>query len=473
MFAKLIIIAVATPLIAFLPTLSPVTNGDPKHVLSVFGLATVHAEEALKAGMVDPKTGKKIKYWAAPMDPTYIRNEPGQSPMGMDLVPVYEEAGEEKEPSSTIRIDPVTQQNMGVRLGRVEKKSLSKSIRTFGTITYDETGLYSVNTKFNGWIEMLYVDFLGEPVEKGQPLFDIYSPDLLTAQQEYLIAVQQQKGINGSGGKNARKGDNRLLDASRTRLSYWDFTDEQIAHLEAAGEIQKTITIFSPASGVVVKKNALKGHYVKAGEHQYEIADLSTVWVDVDIYEYELPWVHKGMPAEMELSYIPGKRYAGEVLFIYPYLDPKTRTARLRLSFSNPGNQLKPGMYANVYLQNTLPGKRLVVPQEAVIDSGVRKRVFVSRGKGKFEPRDVTIGAEGNDYEFEVIDGLAEGEEIVLSGQFLFDSESRLKEAIAKMLEVRSKASGGDDLDMDSMTMEGDDLDMTDMTMDSDKETQP
>ena len=473
MFAKLIIIAVATPLIAFLPTMSPVTNGDQKHLLSVFGLATVHAEEALKAGMVDPKTGKKIKYWAAPMDPTYIRNEPGQSPMGMDLVPVYEEAGEEKEPSSTIRIDPVTQQNMGVRLGRVEKKSLSKSIRTFGTITYDETGLYSVNTKFNGWIEMLYVDFLGEPVEKGQPLFDIYSPDLLTAQQEYLIAVQQQKGINGSGGKNARKGDNRLLDASRTRLSYWDFTDEQIAQLETAGEIQKTITIFSPASGVVIKKSALKGHYVKAGEHQYEIADLSTVWVDVDIYEYELPWVHKGMPAEMELSYIPGKRYAGEVLFIYPYLDPKTRTARLRLSFSNPGNQLKPGMYANVYLQNTLPGKRLVVPQEAVIDSGVRKRVFVSRGKGKFEPRDVTIGAEGNDYEFEVIDGLAEGEEIVLSGQFMLDSESRLKEAIAKMLEVRSKASGGDDLDMDSMTMEDDDLDMNDMTMDSDKETQP
>lgn len=469
MFAKLIIIAVATPLIAFLPTMSPVTNWDQKHLLSVFGLATVHAEEALKAGMVDPKTGKKIKYWAAPMDPTYIRNEPGQSPMGMDLVPVYEEAGEEKEPSSTIRIDPVTQQNMGVRLGRVEKKSLSKSIRTFGTITYDETGLYSVNTKFNGWIEMLYVDFLGEPVEKGQPLFDIYSPDLLTAQQEYLIAVQQQKGINGSGGKNARKGDNRLLDASRTRLSYWDFTDEQIAQLETAGEIQKTITIFSPASGVVIKKSALKGHYVKAGEHQYEIADLSTVWVDVDIYEYELPWVHKGMPAEMELSYIPGKRYAGEVLFIYPYLDPKTRTVRLRLSFSNPGNQLKPGMYANVYLQNTLPGKRLVVPQEAVIDSGVRKRVFVSKGKGKFEPRDVTIGAEGNDYEFEVIDGLAEGEQIVLSGQFMFDSESRLKEAIAKMLEVRSKESGGDDLDMDSMTMEDDDLDMNDMTMDSDK----
>ncbi len=314
MFARQIIIAVATSFIAFLPTMSSVTNWEPKLLLSVLGPATVHAEEALKAGMVDPKTGKKIKYWAAPMDPTYIRNEPGKSPMGMDLVPVYEEEGGEKASSSTIRIDPVTQQNMGVRLGRVEKKHLSKTIRTFGTITTDETGLYSVNVKFNGWIEALYVDFVGERVEKGQPLFDIYSPDLLTAQQEYLIALQQQKGLNSG----SRKGDSRLLDASRTRLAYWDLTDEQIAHLEAAGEIQKTVTIFSPASGVVIVKNALKGHYVKAGEHQYEIADLSTVWVDVDVYEYELPWVHKGMPAEMELAYTPGKRYFGEVLFDLP-----------------------------------------------------------------------------------------------------------------------------------------------------------
>jgi Cu(I)/Ag(I) efflux system membrane fusion protein/cobalt-zinc-cadmium efflux system membrane fusion protein len=478
MFAKPILMTIASAIIGIVLSIPAVPIRDRMPQVSLLGPTTVYAEETLKAGMVDPKTGKKIKYWAAPMDPTYIRNEPGQSPMGMDLVPVYEEEGGEKESSSTIRIDPVTQQNMGVRLGRVQKKALSKTIRTFGTITTDETGLYSVNVKFNGWIETLYVDFLGERVEKGQPLFDIYSPDLLTAQQEYLIALQQQKGLNGS----ARKGDNRLLDASRTRLAYWDLTNEQIAHLEAAGEIQKTITIFSPASGVVVKKNALKGHYVKAGEHQYEIADLSTVWVDVDIYEYELPWVHKGMPAEMDLAYIPGKRYSGEVLFIYPYLDPKTRTARLRLSFPNPDDKLKPGMYANVYLKNTLPGKRLVVPQEAVIDSGVRKRVFVSRGKGKFEAREVTLGVEGNDYMFEVIDGLAEGEEIVVSGQFMLDSESRLKEAIAKMLEVRSKGSasdvddldiddmtmGDDDLDMEGLTMEGDDLDMRDLSMDAD-----
>ncbi len=434
-------------------------------LFAILSPAIAQAEEALKAGMVDPKTGKTIKYWVAPMDPTYIRNEPGKSPMGMDLVPVYEEEGGEKEPTSSIRIDPVTRQNMGIRLDRVERRRLSKTIRTFGTITYDETGLYSVNTKFNGWIETLYVDFLGEQVEKGQPLFDIYSPDLLTAQQEYLIALQQANGRRG-----AAKGSNRLLDASRTRLAYWDLTNEQIAQLETAGEIQKYITIYSPASGVVIKKNALKGHYVKAGEHQYEIADLSTVWVDVEIYEYELPWVQQGMSAEMDLAYIPGQRYTGEVLFIYPFLDPKTRTARLRLSFPNPDNVLKPGMYANVYLKSVLPEPRLVVPQEAVIDSGVRKRVFVSRGQGKFEARDVTLGVEGGDYLFEVIDGLDEGEEIVVSGQFMLDSESRLKEAIAKMLEARSAGSGDDldDLDMEGLTMEADDLDMEGLTMDDD-----
>jgi RND family efflux transporter MFP subunit len=463
MIKKRVIIILVSGIYAVALSVSALPNAVSVKLFSALFTGVAHAEEALKAGMVDPRTGKKIKYWVAPMDPTYIRNEPGQSPMGMDLVPVYEEEGGEKESSSTVRIDPVTRQNMGIRLGRVEKRQLAKTIRTFGTVTYDETGLYSVNTKFNGWIETLYVDFLGEKVEKGQALFDIYSPDLLTAQQEYLIAIQQ----HDSRQKNSRKGNDRLLDASRTRLAYWDLTDAQITQLETAGEIQKTITIFSPASGVVIKKNALKGHYVKAGEHQYEIADLSTVWVDVDIYEYELPWVHKGMAAEMDLAYIPGKRYSGDVLFIYPFLDPKTRTARLRLSFPNPDNALKPGMYANVTLQSALPEKRLVVPQEAVIDSGVRKRVFVSREKGKYEAREVTLGVEGNDYMFEVIEGLAEGEEIVVSGQFMLDSESRLKEAIAKMLEVRSKggANDADDLDMDGLTMEGDDLDMSDLTM--------
>jgi multidrug efflux pump subunit AcrA (membrane-fusion protein) len=401
------------------------------------------AKSELKAGMVDPKTGKKIKYWASPMDPTYIRDEPGKSPMGMDLVPVYEEEGEEKEPASTIRIDPVTMQNMGVRLGRVQQKALIKNIRTIGSITFDETKIFRVNTKFNGWIEKLYVNFVGEDVKKGQPLFEIYSPELVTAQEEYLLALDQYRKLGKSSYSRIRDGARRLLEASGTRLRYWDLTDHQIKRIDKTGKVRKTVTIYSPAAGVVTQKDAFKGHYVKAGENQYEIVDLSSVWVAVDVYEYELPWVRKGMAADMDLSYIPGKRFKGKVLFIYPYLDPKTRTAKLRLAFPNPGYQLKPGMYADIYLKSVIAQDSLVIPQEAVIDSGVRKIVFVALGKGKFQPREVNIGLEGNDNEFQVLGGLKEGEEIVLSAQFMLDSESRLREAIQKMIELRERAPGG------------------------------
>ena len=447
----------------------PVSKVDVQKGLDLrFIDIAVGAEAGLKAGMVDPKTGKKIKYWVAPMDPTYIRNEPGKSPMGMDLVPVYEEEGEEKEPSSNIRIDPVTMQNMGVRLAKVARKELVKKIRTVGNVTYDETRIYTVNTKFNGWIEKLYVDFVGTKVKKGQPLFDIYSPDLVTAQEEYLLALQQRKNLSSSNYPSIREGAERLLNASRTRLRYWDLTERQIQNIEKTGNPQKTITIYSPATGVVIKKLAFRGHYVKAGMHQYEIADLSTVWVDVDIYEYELPWVKEGMEAEMELTYLPGKRFRGKVLYIYPYLEAKTRTAKLRLQFANPGYELKPDMYANIYLDSIVSKDSLVIPQEAVIDSGLRKMVFVYLGKGKFQPREVELGMEGEDHQFQVLNGLTEGEEIVVSAQFMLDSESRLREAIQKMLEVRAKPSqqdDDDDLDMSDMTM-GDDLDMSDLTMD-------
>lgn len=432
------------------------------------------AEEKLKAGMVDPGTGKKIKYWAAPMDPTYIRNEPGQSPMGMELVPVYEEEGEEKEPASTIRIDPVTIQNMGIRMAPVMRKPLTKDIRTLGNVTFDETRIYLVNTKFSGWIEKLYVNFVGVQVKKGQPLFDIYSPELVTAQEELLLAVEQYISLSTSSYPCVREGCKSLLEASRTRLRNWDLTDAQISEIEKKGRVRKTLTIYSPASGVVVKKNAFEGRFVKAGEDQFEIADLSRVWVDVDVYEYELPWIQTGMKADMELAYLPGKNFTGEVLYVYPYLEMKTRTAKVRLQFSNSDGQLKPGMYANIVLESIISRESLVIPQEAVIDSGVRRLVFVSRGKGKFEPREVRLGVEGSNYEFEVLEGLSEGEEIVVSGQFMLDSESRLREAIQKMLEVRRKESGeaeaqADDLDLSmesmDMTTGEEDLDLSDVTM--------
>ena len=369
------------------------------------------AAEGPRAGEVDPKTGKTIKYWVAPMDPTYIRDEPGKSPMGMDLVPVYEEedTGGEKLPASTIRIDPVTIQNMGVRTAHVHRMPLVKTIRALGTITYDERNIYTVNTKFDGWIERLYVDFVGEEVKRGQPLFDIYSPELVTAQEEYRLALEQYEELNDSPYESVRESARRLLESSRKRLRYWDLTEAQIERLANDGEVSKAITVYSPANGVVIEKMAFEGHMVMAGEHQYEIANLSTVWVDVEIYEYELPFVEKGMQAEMELSYLPGRLFYGKVIFIYPFLSPETRTARLRLEFENPNRELKPDMYANVFLESAIDENALVVPQEAVIDTGVRTIVFLALGEGRFQPREIEIGAEGENV-YQVLSGRAEPE---------------------------------------------------------------
>lgn len=425
--------------------------------------------EGLKAGDVDPKTGKVIKYWVAPMDPTYIRNEPGKSPMGMDLVPEYEEGDGEKLPASTIKIDPVTALNMGVRTAKVQKVELKKSIRALGTVTYDETRIYTVNLKFDGWIEKLYVSFVGESVTKGQPLFEIYSPELVTAQEEYLLAVNQFDALSQSPYPAVRENSERLLKAARQRLQYWDLGKKQIANLRKTGRATKNLTVYSPATGVVIKKEAFNGHYARAGMHQYEIADLSRVWVDAEVYEYELPFIHKNMPVAMELSYLPGKRLEGKVIFIYPFLNPETRTVKLRLTYDNKEGLLKPDMYANVYIESLIDPAALVVPQEAVIDSGLRKVVFVALGGGKFEPRPVKLGMEGSDNSFQVLEGLSEGESIVTSAQFMFDSESRLREAIQKMLEARNVTPdqlSGDDLDMSDLGMDDTDLDMSDLDMD-------
>ena len=318
-------------------------------------------------------------------------------------------------------------------------------------------------------------------VKKGQPLFDIYSPELVTAQEEYLLSLHHNESLKESPYPSIREGAQRLLNASRTRLRYWDLTEQQIKTIENTGIVQKTLTIYSPASGVVIKKIAFQGHNVKAGEHLYEIADLSKVWVDVEVYEYELPWIKKGMSAEMDISYIPGKIFTGKVLYVYPFLTAKTRTAKLRLEFPNPDYELKPDMYANVNLTSAVSEDSLVIPQEAVIDSGVRKLVFVAIGKGKFQPREVKLGLEGNDDEFQVLEGLRENEQIVISAQFMLDSESRLREAIQKMLEVQQQGAPKTDtqplimednnLDMTDMKMEEDDLDMSDMKMDDTTET--
>lgn len=435
-----------------------------RSVMEVFA-----SEKGYKAGMIHPETGKKIKYWKAPMDPTYIRNEPGKSPMGMDLVPVYEEQGEEKVPSSIIRIDPVTIQNMGVRMARVKRKPLIRTIRTYGSISYDERSMKVVSAWVSGRIDNLYVDFTGVTVKKGDPLAKLYSPVLISTQKEFILALETRGRLWALGNQESLESATNLVEATRQRMLLWGITKDQIDEIERTRKVTTHMTIHAPIGGTVIDKMAFEGQYVKEGERLYTIADLSKVWVLADVYEYELPWIRNGMPAEMSLSYIPGKRFKGRVLYVYPYLDEKTRTAKFRLEFDNSGSRLKPGMYANIYLESTISENSLVIPQEAVIDSGVRKVVFAALGKGKFQPREIKLGAEGNNREYQVLEGLKENEQIVISAQFMLDSESRLSEAIQKMLEVQHQSKPT--TDTQAMKMEEDDPDRSGLNMEDMTET--
>ncbi|HID38078.1 MAG TPA: efflux RND transporter periplasmic adaptor subunit [Calditrichaeota bacterium] len=374
---------------------------------------------------------RKILYWQAPMNPTEIYDRPGKSKMGMDLIPVYED---QVSSGSSVQIDPVTVQNMGVRTARVQRIDFSRTLRTVAKIEYNEKKLYTVSSKISGWIEKLYVDYTGKPVRKGQTLLEIYSPELVTTQQEYLLALKNQRMVADSKFASVREGAHSLLNASRQRLSYWDIPQAEIKRLEESGTVRKSLSLISPANGVVTHKNAIDGMHVKEGQDLYQIADLSTVWVLASIYDSEAPWIRVGQEAEIELPYAPGKILTGKITYIYPYLDEKARDLKIRLEFPNPGLQLKPGMYANVLIQTSPIKDALVVPVEAVIRSGKRNLVFIAREGGRFEPRDVRIGEESDDGKIRIIEGLLGNEEIVISAQFLLDSESRLQEAIQKML---------------------------------------
>jgi Cu(I)/Ag(I) efflux system membrane fusion protein len=325
---------------------------------------------------------------------------------------------------------------MGIRTSVVKRGPLIKTIRTIGRVDYDEQLVTFVDTKFSGWIESLHVDETGEPVDKGEPLFDVYSPELYAAQEEYLAAARNLPRLEESTFAPARETAAELVEAAATKLRYLDVSDEQIQQLRETGQIEKTLTIHSPAQGIVTEKMALEGMYVNPGMRLYTVADLSRVWVYVDIYEYQLPWIRVGQPASMVLSYIPGREFEGTVVYVYPYLAQQTRVIKVRMEFENPTLELKPGMYANVRLASELDRDALLIPREAYIDSGTRQVAFVDLGNGKFEPRDIQVGVEAEDGMVEVLYGLDEGEVVVTSGQFMLDAESKLREAVAKMMEA-------------------------------------
>jgi len=392
------------------------------------------------AGAAKAKPGakkeRKILHWVAPMDPTYVRDEPGKSPMGMDLVPVYED---EVAAGSEVRIDPVTEQNMGVRTAVVRKGPLVHEVRAVGNVTWDEGRIGVVTLKVGGYVEKLHVERTGTVVRKGDPLFDLYSPEAVQAQDEYL----RTKANLESAADESRARWKSLLDQARTKLLRWDLDDAQIAELEQRGHAQKTLTWRSPLDGVVIHKNALEGAFFKPGETLYRIADLSVVGVQASIYEFEFPWVKAGQEARMELPYSRDRVFHGTVDYVYPYLDPRTRDRKVRLVFENPDLALLPDMYATVRIDAKLGDAALLVPAEAVIDTGTRQIAFVARGEGRFEPRDVKVGVVAKHGYRHVLAGLREDERVVTSGQFLLDSESRLQEAIEKMMDARSGASGG------------------------------
>lgn len=344
-----------------------------------------------------------------------------------------EEEGREVEMRpGTVMIDPRKQQLIGIKTETVQIRKLEQVIRTVGIVDYDERRIAKIHTKIPGWIEKVFVDFTGKFIRKGQPLISIYSPELVSTQEEYLIALKAKKYISGTPYSDISSGADSLIEATRRRLLLWDISEEQIKRLEEKGIVQKSLILYSPLDGFVLEKEGFEGMYVTPETKLYTVADLSNVWVYADIYEYEIPLLRIGQSAIINLSYYPGEVFKGKLIYIYPYLDEKTRTVRVRFEFPNKGLKLKPKMYANVEIKADL-GKKLSVSETAVIDSGERKIVFVDIGGGHFEPREVKTGIKAKNY-YEIISGLKEGEKVVTSANFLIDSESRLKEAMGGMV---------------------------------------
>jgi Cu(I)/Ag(I) efflux system membrane fusion protein len=331
-----------------------------------------------------------------------------------------------QEPMPTVVLSPDKVQLIGVRTAAAAYHVVDRQIRTVGKVEPDETRLAFVNTKISGWVKKLYIDYTGQNVVKGQPLLSIYSPDLVTAQDEYLLALRAKAAAPANAGfEDVTASQQSLIDSSKRRLVLWDITAEQIAELEKSGKPKTDITLQAPLDGIVLEKMVLEGTYVQPGMNLYRIADLSSIWIIADIYEYEAPLVKVGQDARVSFAYEPGESFTAVVNYVYPVLDPTTRTIKVRLAAKNPHLKLKPEMFANVEITVT-SGKRLAIPTEAVLDSGLRKIVYVEKKPGVYEMRDVKLGVSGERY-VEVLSGIQKGEMVVTSGNFLIDSESQLR----------------------------------------------
>jgi RND family efflux transporter MFP subunit len=391
------------------------------------GTSSVGAQARALAIKEPAEQQRRVLYWYDPMTPSFHSTKPGIAPCGMALVPLYESKTPAEQGSTEaglIHMPKSQQRALGVRLTTVEEQSVSRTLRTSGVVTPDERRIGHVHVKTSGWVEEVYANFVGQLVHEGQPLFTFYSPDLVATQQEYLIARRGQQQLGKSQYDEVARSSTSLLDSARERLKLWDFTDQQIDALDRTGEVSKTITIYSHVSGFIMDRKVFP-HTMSSGDTDlYTIADLSRVWVTADVFEADLPYVKVGQQAVIHFPYAPGKAITGRVGYSYPVLDPQTHTAKIRIEVANPGLVLKPNMLADVELKIDY-GRHVVVPAEAVLNSGTMQTVFLARDDATFEPRMVTMGATV-DGKTILTSGVKKGETVVESGNFLLDSDTRL-----------------------------------------------
>ncbi|TWO82305.1 efflux transporter periplasmic adaptor subunit [Denitratisoma oestradiolicum] len=385
--------------------------------------------DTVQAGAVQGEKARKLLYYRNPMGLPDTSPVPKKDPMGMDYVPVY--AGEEAESpaeAGQVRISTEKVQKLGVRTELAQLRPVARSVRAAGRIEPDERRVYTIAPKFEGYIERLHVNVTGQPVDRGQPLFEVYSPELVSAQREYAIATQGVASLKDADGQ-ARGGMQQLAESSLQRLKNWDISEEQIRALARSGESRRTLTFRSPVAGIVIEKKALSGMRFMAGEALFQVVDLSTVWVIADIAEQDIGLIRNGARAKVRIGAYPDKIFEGAVSYIYPTLQAGTRTVQVRVELANPGLLLKPSMFAQVDLPVSGKGAVVAVPTSAVIDSGTRQMILIQRAEGRFEPREVRLGSRDENY-VEVIEGVKEGEPVVVAANFLIDAESNLKAAL-------------------------------------------
>ena len=375
------------------------------------------------------KKKRKLLYYRNPMGLPDTSPTPKKDPMGMDYIPVYEgEADETPATARWIKISTEKVQKLGVRTEAAELRALDKLVRAAGRIEIDERRSFAISPKFEGYVERLHVNVTGQPVAKGQPLFEVYSPELVSAQREYAIAAQGVDALKDAGGE-AQSGMKQLAESSLLRLRNWDISEEQIRALAKSGASKRTLTFRSPVSGVITEKKALQGMRFMPGDTLYQVADLSSVWVVADVFEQDIAQVRTGAMAKVRINAYPDKVFEGRVTYVYPTLNPETRTVPVRVELANPGQLLKPAMFAQVEVPVGGKGQVVTVPTSAVIDSGTRQIVLIAHGEGRFEPRDVKLGGRSESH-IEVMDGVKAGEKVVVAANFLIDAESNLKAAV-------------------------------------------